>query len=215
MRPLASDYPLSKVVQGDKEREVIIGALPGSAGTLMLQWLGALGFAPVSTHGHIGMRGDFRISMHRDPRDSICSLARRKFYNEYTEDRENGLLLACDDFIANRWVDDAVRNQLTAHLVIRFEDYFYDFTDELLDDLLYKLDLVVPDWFFGYLLWEFSLERNRLRASRLKDFGEVDWLTRIHGRHITSGQIGVWGELFTPRVTEKVKELEIERLGYE
>lgn len=54
---------------------------------------------------------------------------------------------------------------------------------------------------------EYSLERNKQRARCFPSFSHFDRELHIHGGHVSrGGRSGVWGELFTSRVQELVKE---------
>lgn len=205
---------------------VALGAIPGCGATLIWNYLRGFGYLKSeigNTHGTFDTRPFYRLLLYRDLRDALCSTVARIYYELWSKGKKEEALLTCltgqsyQNWIGalhyNLSLDDVTR--------IRFEDYYFGNEGALIDFLAARLHLNVSPKYKEYLLWEFSLERNKQRADwafQRGGWGEVHRPTEIHGGHISSGKHETWKETFTPQVTEVVKQaigdLLIE-LGYE
>lgn len=205
---------------------VAFSEVPGCGGTLLWNYLRGLGYSKSeigNTHGVFDTRPFYRFLLCRDLRDSLCSIVVRMYYKLWDEGKKEEALLAC---LASKphqnWLGALDYNLSLDDVVhIRFEDYYFGNEEALVDLLVAHLHLDVSPQYKEYLLWEFSLERNRQRANWA--YQEAGWhgiheSTFIRGRHISSGKHEAWKEIFTPQVVEVAKQVMgslLIKLGYE
>ncbi len=192
--------------------DVIVGGMESTGSTFVYQVLKALGRKPLKVHGYYARYGIKKIVTYRDPRDVICSYARRQLRKEIEQlGLEEGLLKAHSilfrklrrDLDLYRYLDDS------SAILIRYETYFGKHEEVLIDQLSLALGLPITLDEAKAIHDEFSLEKNKARSESLQDFSSYN-SSLIHGGHISSGgKTAEWKELFTPRVKEIVeKDLE-------
>jgi len=202
------------IVSGTPPDMVGVAGLPSSGNTPLALYIRAMGSAVWPAHNFMRVAecAQQRFVIFRDPRDVVCSHARRLFREKFADGEIDTALMSAYRilFVEGRLHEDMQRfleeKEGGPITFIRFEDYFFGNEAALVDKVAQSLGLELHGWFKEYILWEFSLERNRQRMTALQGgFGRFDTETHIHGDHITSGKVGAWRELLTPRVAEEMR----------
>jgi hypothetical protein len=201
---------------------VIITGWEASGSTFVFQLAKLLGLDVLHTHGKWeALRMDRVIFTIRDPRDVICSHARRHYSEGWKAGRyEEALLKSLDEFLASHYVEDLFKSLMQPNvIIIRYETFFGCHEEVLLRMLADQFIIPLDDRKVMSFLEETSLEANQKRSERFCGFQKYDEETRIHGLHITNkGRPGAWKRWFTPAVDEAVKQKlgnVLVHLGYE
>jgi len=202
-------------------RKVIVGGVECSGSTVVYQYLKEMGFEPMKAHDYLPY-GRIKFVTYRDPRDVLCSYARRQFRHvSEAEGVEAGLVAGHQELFRDHARAETIRRYRgdPRSVMIRYEDYFGGKEDEMLRLVARHMGVSLTDEQVRRIVEKYSLEQNKARAAQRRDFTQYDRETGIHGNHIsTNGRTGVWKELFTPKVREMVKadigDLIVE-LGYE
>ena len=99
---------------------------------------------------------------------------------------------------------------------LRYESYVHDF-DYMFDKLSEFFDMEIPYSRRELLVTKYSMDSNRERAEKLRDFLEYDPVHKIHGNHVLDGAVGGWQRFvpaeLQPMMTEGLAE-ELQRYGY-
>jgi len=188
--------------------EVVVAGMECTGSTFVYQVLMEIGLSPKKRHNYVP-GASISIVTYRDPRDVICSYARRPLRElSETEGLEAGLIASHRKlFHEFRRHEDLRRYREDGSLLIRYEEYFNGREGDIINLLAEYLSIPIDRWFKEYLLKEFSIEKNKQRARQFATFSEYDRRLHIHGNHISNnGRSGVWRNLFTPRVRDIVKK---------
>jgi len=158
---------------------------------------------------------------YRDPRDVLCSYAKRLFRQM---ELESGINKSFETLFVRFKRQEMIKNYLACSrnsqlTIIKYEDYFKGNEEKLVKFISEKMKLAISNVQMGEILNKFSIENNKKRASKFESFGQWDKNTHIHGNHISSGgEIGVWKKDFTEAnkliVREGLGDLLV-TLGYE
>lgn len=185
-----------------------IAGMECTGSTLVYQIARAIGARPKKIHSYVYTPLPILVT-YRDPRDIICSYARRQFREIYeTEGSQTALMKSHHRlFIERRRQDDLYKYRDRSHaLLLRYESYFNGREAALADAVAAYLGIDLDSQTRDRILSEYSLECNRARASQFSAFRLYDRVTHIHGYHISNdGQPGAWRVLFTPTITRMVK----------
>jgi hypothetical protein len=210
-----------KVLPRYDPEEIIITGWPASGSTFLFQVAKQLGLNVKKTHGKRTKNINFTIFTFRDPRDVICSQARRIFKKVW-EDKgpETALLKATELFIDEKYgkaLYDSAR--MPNIFLIRYEDYFRGNEHVLIDTIANNFLVLLSQEKKAQILKETSIQSNIKNSQALDGFESYDKESFIHGNHISNkGQPGAWKKHFTSVITKKVKcnmgQLLID-LGYE
>jgi hypothetical protein len=190
-------------------RRIIVTGWPASGSTFLYQVAKHLGLEVKKSHGRRKKTIDFTLFTFRDPRDIICSQARRVFASVWDgEGPEAALLKALDLFIDDgnpRALYDSVTMQNV--FFIRYEDYFLG-NEHLLVNLIADNFLIpVDEHRKQTILNSTSIQANIERAQKYNSFDEYDDQTKVHGGHVSNmGQSGAWKVFFTPLVRRRARE---------
>jgi hypothetical protein len=205
-----------------RPRHIIVAGWEASGSTFVSQVAKLLGLNVQKIHGKWEQeRLEFVIFTIRDPRDVICSHARR-FYSEQWEagKYKEALLKSLEDFIAARYIEDLFNSLAQPNVIImRYETFIGHSEATLVRMLSDQFMISLDEQKLATILAETSIEANQKRAEKLAGFEEYDIESLIHGLHITNqGRFGAWKEWFTPAVDNAVKEKlgdALVQLGYE
>ncbi len=188
--------------------QVVVAGMECSGSTFVYQVLMGIGVSPLKIH-HYTCEPSIPIVTYRDPRDIICSYARRQLLEiTQSEGLEAGLIAShkklFNEFkrheVLRRYRDDGC-------LLICYEEYFNGCECDIIDVLSKHLHISVDQSLKQHLLKECSIQKNMERSCSFADFSEYDPRTHIHGNHISNkGISGVWKELFTETVREIIKK---------
>jgi len=188
---------------------VIVGGMECTGSTFVCQIVKEMGFKPKKIHEYYNKNNILKLITFRDPRDIICSFARRTMKEMVDAKGLEEALIASHKylFLHHKRHEDLRRYSQEQHsLLIRYEDYFVGNEGNLIDQLAEFLKVDIDDSFKLFILLEYSIEKNKQRASKFSSFQEYDKDTLIHGNHLSSnGMSKVWKELFTPAVCEITK----------
>lgn len=201
---------IRRVRQIFETNKVIVGGMEGTGSTFVYQIVEGMDVSPViKVHRYVSGNSP-KLVTYRDPRDVICSYARRQLAHLSESDGLEAGLVASHQklFHELRRHEDLRRyRDDNCALLIRYEDYFGGREDDLIELIAKNLRISINDSIKQRLLTAFSLPRNRERAEQFSTFSEYDETSHIHGKHVSSGgRSGVWKELFTPNVRDMVKE---------
>jgi len=97
-------------------------------------------------------------------------------------------------------------------------ELFYNNFDYIFSRLSSFFQICIDEGKKNKIKEDCSIEANRRRAYKLKDFSEYDPLTHIHGHHIYEGRVGFWKEFLTSEQKEISRTIlgsALERYGYE
>lgn len=156
--------------------------------------------------------GMFVFFVYRDPRDVICSYAKRLYPDLIeTEGLEAALIKAHTVLFVNLKRQNLIKTFLKAKekqvCVIKYENYFGGDEGLLVDTIAERMKISLARRKRRELLQNFSIQKNKERADQLKIFDNFDRETHIHGNHISSnGKTGIWKSMFTEKVKQIVKE---------
>ena len=204
-------------------RGIFIAGWPASGSTFMYQVAVELGLN-VHRKKH-GMRPreslDFTLFAFRDPRDVLCSHARRM--NREIWDREGphaAIMQSLQRFVKKRY-PQAIHESAAMQNVflMRYEHYCQGNEGLLVDFLADNFLVPLSSARRSEILQATSIEANTRRAQQFDSFKQHDEESQIHGNHISNrGRSGAWKESFTAQTVERVKaelgELLV-GLGYE
>ena len=202
-------------------RCVCVAGMECTGSTFVYQIMRGMGFRVQKTHAYTpGWR--LKLVTYRDPRDVICSHARRQFAEQTERDGLEAGLLSSHARLFREWRrhEDVLRYfEEKKAVLIRYESFFDGKEAVLADKLASLLAIRLTGARRDELCRTFSIEANQARAEGLQSFDEYNPETQVHGHHISSGgRVGVWREIFTPRVREAVKQdlaAFLVRFGYE
>jgi hypothetical protein len=204
-------------------RGIFIAGWPGSGSTFMYQVAMELGLnVHRKKHGKRPREyGDFTVFAFRDPRDVLCSHARRKHRDTWDSDGPHAAIMqSLEQFLRKRYREviyesAAMRNVFLARYELFCRGNEGLFVDFLADNFLVAL---TPER-RAEILRLTSIESNVRRAQQFDSFKQHDEKTQIHGGHVSNkGRSGAWMESFTPATVDRVKEelgALIIDLGYE
>jgi hypothetical protein len=148
---------LLRVVRG---RRIYVGGMECTGSTFVYQLIHEMGLSVFKVHTYVPGRFE-KVVTYRDPRDVICSYARRQL-RSLTESRgiEQGLIESHVKLFRQykRHVDLKRYAQDPWTLLLRYEDYFIGRERALLDALVAYLRVSVPENVRRRLLEEYSLE---------------------------------------------------------
>lgn len=188
---------------------ILIRGWHASGSTFLYQVANLLGLDVRKGHGTRKTTIDFTLFAFRDPRDIICSQAKRFFERTWEKQgSEAALLKALDQFIEEKSTEALYTSINKPNvLLIRYENYFPDNRHLLIDLIADNYLIPVTDQKRKYILEETSIQANMKRAEKFNSFNRFDKKTQIHGNHISNkGRLGAWKKHFTPIVKERVKK---------
>ena len=190
-------------------RRLLVAGMESSGSTLVFQIVNELDVDPVKVH-HYVPNARKAIVTYRDPRDIICSYAKRVYASLIEEEGLEAALIASYKRLFQKFHrQDALRSYRDdgRALLLKYEDFFGGREVDMFQRILGYLNLSVPDSRINRILEEFSIDKNRERASQFSQFGEFDPKSGVHGNHITSGgRSGVWKETLTPGAKVLIKQ---------
>lgn len=199
---LAMAYVAESVVRSEMTPDsVVVAGLPSSGATLLSLLVQSAGLQVVQIHGYSD--AFWRLVVYRDPRDCICSLARRCYENE---SQDESLRLAYSEILV-KYLDAVTKYQGDSHVcLIQYEEFLPDNIDKLIKVVAEYLGMCLTAEFEKYLTWEYSLTRMKARAGRLESFSYWN-RHHVHGKHITNdGRPGAWRRLFSPDTCQFVRD---------
>ncbi len=188
---------------------IIIAGWPASGSTPLFQIAQNLGLNPYKKHGKRKKTINFTLFTIRDPRDIICSQAKRKFSSIWEEHgSENALLKAAELFTSRKYKEAYYESlKMPNVFMIRYERYFPEKQHLLLDFIADNFNIKLSTKKREDILKSTSIKRNVNIAQKYHTFKNFDEVTHIHGNHISNkGKSGAWKKDFTPKVKEKVKK---------
>ena len=192
-------------------RGIFIAGWPASGSTFMYQVAVELGLN-VHRKKHGGRpreSADFTVFAFRDPRDVLCSHARRKHRDTWHSDGPHeAIMKSLQQFLRKRYREviyesAAMQNVFMARYELFCQGNEGFFVDMLADNFLVPL---TPDQ-RSAILKNTSIETNVKRAQQFASFRQHDKETQIHGNHVSNkGRSGAWKEVFVPATVDRVKE---------
>jgi hypothetical protein len=192
-------------------RNIFIAGWPASGSTFLYQVAVELGLN-VHRKKH-GLRRpdsvDFTLFAFRDPRDVLCSHARRMHRDVWdSEGPEAAILKSLQRFLRKRYREAIYESAAMKNVFLIRYELFFNGNEELLVDLIADNFLIpVTPERRAEILANTSLDTNLQRSRNFESFREHDEQTQIHGHHISNrGRSGAWREHFTPAVEASVKE---------
>jgi hypothetical protein len=190
-------------------RKILVGGMEASGSTLIYQ------FAKDLSHSHVSKTHEYepgpgtKFVSYRDPRDVICSFARRQLGDIWQQaGAETALLLAHQKLFIELHRQTHLENYAndTRAVLIKYEAYIPGNELGILNIIAQQLGIDVKDATKQQYLAKYSIEENRKRSEQFTSFAEFDKESHIHGNHISSGgKSGVWKSLFTDVVRQAVK----------
>ncbi|RLB81530.1 MAG: hypothetical protein DRH24_09015 [Deltaproteobacteria bacterium] len=177
--------------------EVFVAGMEGTGSTFVYQIVRGIGVKPKKIH-HYVQSSLPKVVTYRDPRDVICSYARRQL-NHITdaEGLEYALLQSYNElFRKKKRHEDLYRYREDPNaLLIKYEEYFLGNERDLISKLGDYFYISLDDQLINLLIDEYSLEKNISRSKDL-NFDEIDEDSLIHGKHISNkGRIGGWEDI--------------------
>ena len=192
-------------------RNIFIAGWPASGSTFLYQVAVELGLN-VHKKKH-GLRSpyfiDFTLFAFRDPRDVLCSHARRMHRDVWdSEGPEPAILKSLQRFLRKRYPEAIYESAAMKNVFLIRYELFFNGNEGLLVDLMADNFLIpLSPERRAEILANTSLDTNLERSRDFESFREHDEKTQIHGHHISNrGRSGAWREHFTPRVEASVKE---------
>lgn len=193
------------------KRGIFIAGWPSSGSTFMYQVAMEMGLnVHTKKHGNRPWDSmDFTVFAFRDPRDVLCSHARRKHPDTWdSEGPDAAILLSLERFISKRhremiYESAAMENVFMARYELFCQGNEAFFVDFLADNFLIPLSPTRRN----EILRKTSIDSNVRRAQQFDSFKQHDEETQIHGNHVTNkGRSGAWREAFTEVTVKRVKE---------
>jgi hypothetical protein len=208
---------------GYDPRGIFIAGWPGSGSTFMYQVAMELGLnVHRKKHGTRPRESmDFTVFAYRDPRDVLCSHARRKHRDTWDSDGPHAAIMkSLAQFLRKRYHEIIYESALKPNVfMVRYESFCQGnegrFVDFLADNFLIPLSRERR----SEILQRTSIESNIMRAQQFDSFRQHDEKTQIHGDHVSNkGRSGAWMQAFTPATVDRVKQelgTLLTDLGYE
>ena len=204
-------------------RGIFVAGWPASGSTFMYQVAIELGLnVHEKRHGsRTRESADFTLFAFRDPRDVLCSHARRMNRDLWeSEGRQKAILASLKRFLRKRYRESIYESAAMKNVFLARYELFCQGNEGLLIDILADNYLIPLSYERrSEIIQHTSLEKNIQRSRNLESFRERDEKTQIHGNHISNrGRGGAWREHFTPALVDTVKEELgdlIINLGYE
>ena len=211
---------LSSVHKNKRGKGIVICGWVSSGSTFVYQIVRSLGFDPVSIHGTPDFYSPKAFFTFRDPRDIILSWAKRHFASTYENDPQKAIGLAIDFVIEEGYDQDYVKASNSPNIMfIRYEDYFGGREANLVKLIADQLSCPVSESEANKIHQDNSLDRNKERASKVRDFTIWDKDSLIHGGHVSNeGKVGGWRAVFsknTAALFEKKLGHSLRMLKYE
>ena len=205
-----------------KRGKVFVAGLPSSGSTFVYQIMRELGYKPVKIHHYTKEKG-CKIVTYRDPRDMICSTAKRQTKKNYPNlkgiDRYNQAYTSlfiekpnCQEIL------DSYSEREDA-LLIKYEDFFGGNELQMIKNILLFLKDKEKESVLINAINKYSISNNLKRAKKLGKFEVYDKKTHLHGNHISNkGKSGYWKEELPEEtlflVNNRLKDF-MKRYGYE
>jgi len=204
-------------------RNIFIAGWPASGSTFMFQVAVELGLqVHKKKHGSRSPESaDFTLFAFRDPRDVLCSHARRMHRDVWENmGAEAAIMKSLRRFLRKRYREAIYESAAMKNVfLVRYERFFPGNEGLLVDFIADNFLIPVTRERRAEILANTSLDANLQRSRSFESFREHDEQTQIHGNHISNrGRSGAWSEHFTPGVEASVKEhlgQLIMDLGYE
>jgi len=190
-------------------KSLIITGWPASGSTFIYQAARMLNIDVHKSHGKRKKTMNFTLFTFRDPRDIICSQAKRIFKMKWDQnDAETALLNALDLFVNEKFELALFQSARMKNVfLIRYEDYFLGNEHLLVDFIADNFLITLTEQKRNEILQGASIDANIELSKKLENFYAYDRDSHIHGNHITNkGLPGAWKKNFTPLVTKRVKE---------
>jgi len=192
-------------------RGIFIAGWPASGSTFMYQVALELGLNVHKKRHGTRPRGsvDFTLFAFRDPRDVLCSHAKRM--NRVTWDGEDphpAIMKSLQRFLKKRYREAIYESMLMQNVfLMRYEHYCQGNEGLLVDFLADNFLIPLTETRRSEILQNTSMEVNLKRSRQFDAFSQHDEKTQIHGNHISNrGRSGVWREAFTASTVDNVKE---------
>lgn len=180
--------------------------IPRSGSTLVWQILNAVFSAQTIPKTHPDTwdaDGSFVVPTIRDPYDVVASLVRVRLSREGKKEIEDEDVHVVLD--RTKFCFDKMKEILDGPCapVLRYEEFYnnYSLVHEMIDE---TFGVMTTPESQEKINSNFSLERNRDRASVLKDFYQVD-KDQIHGDHIGHVIPGYWIDYFPEKYIQTIK----------
>jgi len=192
-------------------RNILVIGWPASGSTFMYQVALELGLrAQRKKHGLRSAESeDFALFAYRDPRDVLCSHARRMNRPLWDSDGPESAIRESMKRFIRKGYREAIYQSATMKNVfmVRYELFCQGnealFVRFLADNFMIPL---TPER-LGDILQSTSIQTNIERSRQFSAFDQHDEKTQIHGQHISNrGRSGAWRAHFTQGVEASVKE---------
>lgn len=188
-------------------RPIIMCGVPRSGSTLVGQILQAVFPRQeiIQTHpDEWESDGFLTVVSIRNPHDVVASLyrvrlSRGKFEEGTMNDLEN-VIKRMEMYF--RGLKPILKGP---HLLFRYENFFDDYS-VIYNGICNVFNIEIPPCIRRQISERFSLEANRTRAAKLKDFNDVDE-NGIHGDHIGAVVPGHWRNTLPKWALSRVKEV--------
>jgi len=204
-------------------RNIVIAGWPASGSTFMYQVAVELGLN-VARKRH-GLRSpgslDYTLFAFRDPRDVLCSHARRMHSDIWdAEGPEPAIMASLRRFLKKGYRESIYQSAAMVNVfLVRYELFCQGNEPLFISFVADNFMIPLSEERKSEILHRTSLQANLERSRQFDAFSKHDEKTQIHGNHISNkGRSGAWRESFTPAVEAAVKEhlgQLIVDLGYE
>ena len=190
---------LSRIHKQKDGRGIVICGWVSSGSTFVYQVVRSLGFNPVSIHGTPNFYSPKALFTFRDPRDITLSWAKRHFASIYAENPQEAISRAIDFIVETGYDQDYMKARHSPNMTfIRYEDFFGGRESKLVKFIADQLGCPVTDSEAEEIHQTNSLDRNKERASKVRDFTTWDEDSLIHGNHVSNeGKVGGWRDVFS------------------
>jgi hypothetical protein len=192
-------------------RGIIITGWPASGSTFMYQVARELGLN-VHRKKH-GKRSrdtvDFTLFAFRDPRDVLCSHARRMNREIWDSEGPHAAIMKSLERFIRKGYREAIYESAAMQNVflMRYERYCQGGEGLLLDFLADNFLVPLTQERRSKILRATSIEANIERAQRFDSFSQHDETTQIHGNHVSNrGRSGAWRDAFTSETEAVVRK---------
>lgn len=192
-------------------RGIFIAGWPASGSTFMYQVARELGLnVHQKKHGK-RPRGsvDLTLFAFRDPRDVLCSHARRMNRDVWEgEGPHAAIMKSLQRFLRKRYREAIYESAAMQNVfLMRYERYCQGNEVLLLEFLADNFLVPLTEERRSEILRNTSIDANVKRARQFDSFSQHDEKTQIHGNHVSNrGRSGAWRETFTAETEAVVKE---------
>jgi hypothetical protein len=202
-------------------QKVFVAGWPASGSTFIYQVIKNLGLRAKKIHGNnLGQNNIITLYTFRDPRDVLCSMAKRQYDNLWQSNKEEAILKALKNLKRNEYDSGIFKSmKMNNVIMVRYENFFPSNQKHIIKFLADQFLVPLHEEGIKKIIKETSLEKNKERAKKFNNFNEFEREFHVHGNHISNkGKIGSWKDSINNNLREEIKnnigELLI-KLGYE